>query len=168
MNIEKPNRDFVLGGIPPEPKRNNNPGLLAPGFWALVQKAQKAVLDATGHEVYLFEGFRSGERQRWLWGSSRTYPGPWLTNARAGQSAHEYGLGADLVAKVDGQWSWDEDKIPYAQFVEIYKGVGLASAAPREQVHVEWIAPFEAKELADFVRLHGLPALWARVFPKTV
>ena len=32
-----------------------------------------------------------------------------VTRADAWQSAHQYGLAADFVRKIDGQWSWDGD-----------------------------------------------------------
>lgn len=56
----------------------------------------------------VFEGFRSPERQRQLFAQGRTAPGAIVTRAKPWQSYHQYGLAADLVLRVDGQWSWDD------------------------------------------------------------
>ena len=48
-----------------------------------------------------FEGYRSPERQNYLFHVMKT------TKARAFQSAHNYGLAVDFVPFVDGKWSWD-------------------------------------------------------------
>lgn len=56
----------------------------------------------------LFEGFRSPQRQRELYAQGRTKPGAIVTRARPWQSYHQYGLGADFVLFIDGQWSWDD------------------------------------------------------------
>lgn len=49
-----------------------------------------------------FEGYRSPERQNYLFHVMKT------TKARAFQSAHNYGLAVDFVPWVNGAWSWDE------------------------------------------------------------
>lgn len=49
-----------------------------------------------------FEGYRSPERQNYLFHVTKT------TKAKAFQSAHNYGLAVDYVPWVNGTWSWDE------------------------------------------------------------
>jgi peptidoglycan L-alanyl-D-glutamate endopeptidase CwlK len=89
----------------PEPRRNFDPALLHPVFR---EKAQ-ALLDslaAEGIPFRLFEGFRSPERQQYLYAQGRTRPGVIVTKARAGQSYHQYGLAGDFVLFEKGGWSW--------------------------------------------------------------
>lgn len=50
--------------------------------------------DFYGFRIY--EGYRSKERQDFLYEQGRTKPGPIVTKARAGQSAHNYGMAVDL------------------------------------------------------------------------
>ena len=72
-------------------------------------KAQ-AVLDACAREQLsfrLFEGFRSPQRQQYLYEQGRTRPGPRVTDAQPWTSYHQYGLAADFVLYKDGQWSWE-------------------------------------------------------------
>jgi peptidoglycan LD-endopeptidase CwlK len=49
---------------------------------------------------YLFMGLRSFEDQDELYAQGRTKPGNIVTNARGGDSLHNYGLAADFV--IDG------------------------------------------------------------------
>jgi D-alanyl-D-alanine carboxypeptidase. len=50
---------------------------------------------------------RSNEEQDALYAQGRTKPGKVVTNARAGQSAHNYGLALDFVPMVGGKPIWD-------------------------------------------------------------
>jgi len=55
-----------------------------------------------GHEVRLVEGFRSLERQTELYNQGRTTPGAIVTNAKAGESSHNYGVAVDFVFRKEG------------------------------------------------------------------
>lgn len=48
----------------------------------------------------VFETYRSPERQAYLLRRGDSKSGPW-------QSAHQYGLAADIVPQVNGRWTWD-------------------------------------------------------------
>ena len=54
-----------------------------------------------------FEGFRSPQRQQYLYEQGRTRPGNRVTNARPWTSYHQYGLATDFVLYENGGWSWD-------------------------------------------------------------
>jgi peptidoglycan L-alanyl-D-glutamate endopeptidase CwlK len=89
-----------------EPARNADPSLLHPIF------REKAIqllsqLAAEGIPFRLFEGFRSPERQQYLYAQGRTSPGPIVTRALPWTSYHQYGLAGDFVLLDRGQWSWD-------------------------------------------------------------
>jgi peptidoglycan L-alanyl-D-glutamate endopeptidase CwlK len=64
-------------------------------------------LSAEGIPFQLFEGFRSPQRQQYLFEQGRTRPGSIITKARPWRSYHQYGLGADFVLYENGLWSWD-------------------------------------------------------------
>jgi len=79
--------DVRLKGITQtEPPINSNPGDLSAGFRGRLDAAL-AVLVQAGTPFKLVEGFRTQERQQWLYGSGRPNvqpygrPGPILTNA---------------------------------------------------------------------------------------
>jgi hypothetical protein len=65
--------------------------------------------DQGGMRLRITEGFRSFERQDELYAQGRTAPGPIVTNAKGGESYHNFGLAIDVVEMVDGQANWNAD-----------------------------------------------------------
>lgn len=55
-----------------------------------------------GLPIRIVEGFRSPERQDQLYAQGRTKPGNIVTNARAGESLHNYGVAVDIVFRKQG------------------------------------------------------------------
>ena len=139
----KPNRDWEL---------------LAP-FFAQKLRAAIAECQAEGYPVELFEGYRSGERQEWLYESGRTRDGKIITYARAGESVHGLGLGADVVFKIDGKWLWSE---PYDKVEQIMLKHGLKSLK-FERCHFEWPKGISTKRAHQIAQERGLLALWSIV-----
>lgn len=87
---------------------DRNSTKLAPFFAQKLDVALKECNDA-GFPVMMFEGFRSKERQEYLYAQGRTRPGRVVTNAKPGMSWHQYGCAADLAGYVDGHWTWAID-----------------------------------------------------------
>lgn len=56
----------------------------------------------------LFEGFRTPQRQQYLYAQGRTRSGAIVTNAPPWSSHHQYGVAGDFVLFIDGNWSWDD------------------------------------------------------------
>lgn len=77
-----------------------------------------------------FEGFRSNERQDYLYTVEKT------TKARAWRSAHNYGLAVDYVAYKDGVWSW-EGPIDWLFLKQAAVGAGLLVPISWDKPHVE-------------------------------
>ena len=84
---------------------NSDPARLHPLFR---EKARELLerLAAESIPFRLFEGFRSPERQQYLYAQGRTRPGPIVTKARPWTSYHQYGLAGDFVLFENGAWSW--------------------------------------------------------------
>jgi len=49
-----------------------------------------------GQRITILQGFRSIQTQNTFYAQGRTAPGPIITNARGGQSYHNYGLAVDV------------------------------------------------------------------------
>jgi peptidoglycan LD-endopeptidase CwlK len=83
--------------------------LLDPEFRHRLERVLDQV-EATGLKLRLFETIRSPGRQMALYSRGRDPEaadfGRTVTKARAYQSAHQYGLAADLVFYVNGEWTW--------------------------------------------------------------
>jgi peptidoglycan L-alanyl-D-glutamate endopeptidase CwlK len=66
-----------------------------------------AACAAAGLDVLITCTLRSNDEQTELYAQGRTSPGHIVTNARAGQSAHNYGLALDIVPMVNGKPDWN-------------------------------------------------------------
>lgn len=72
-----------------------DPTKLYPPFAAALTDLLAAAL-AQGAQFFVISGFRTYGEQTALWQQGRTAPGRIVTNAMGGQSAHNFGIAADL------------------------------------------------------------------------
>ncbi|MXV37658.1 M15 family peptidase [Flavobacteriaceae bacterium Ap0902] len=83
-------------------------------------------------KVRISQGLRTFAEQDALYAQGRTKKGKKVTNARAGQSIHNYGLAVDIVLIIDGKtasWDiktdWDNDRqSDWMEVVLIFKKHG--------------------------------------------
>lgn len=78
---------------------------LSSNLQPLVQRQANKVLDdmeKLGHPVRIVEGYRSFARQNALYQQGRTTPGDIVTNAKAGESYHNYGVAVDFAFVKEG------------------------------------------------------------------
>lgn len=141
-DVTTPNRDLTL--LHP---------LLARRLLDFLQETARQKL-----AVFVTEGWRSEERQTWLYASGRTRPGAILTYARPGQSYHGLRIhGRRRSAAVDVA-VWDED-VPWSKSLDwsgsdkewriieaAAKTAGLQTLS-FEKAHLQ--LPFPLAELAD-------------------
>lgn len=76
-----------------------------------LQKRAMAFLDAAkkdGWELRIVQSLRTFAEQDALYAQGRTKSGEVVTNARGGQSLHNFGLAADFAPVVEGKISWNE------------------------------------------------------------
>jgi len=62
-----------------------------------------------GVHPFITETFRSFERSNELYAQGRTKPGKIVSNAKAGQSYHNYGCAIDYCLQINGKVSWVVD-----------------------------------------------------------
>ena len=82
----------------------------------IIKECDKAL---TGRaKVRITQGLRSFEEQEKLYAIGRITTGKKITNAKAGQSIHNYGFAVDICMMIDGKeasWDtakdWDNDKV---------------------------------------------------------
>lgn len=83
-------------------------------------------------QVRISQGLRTFEEQDALYAQGRTKAGKKVTNAKGGQSIHNYGLAVDIVLIIDGKtasWDtakdWDNDKVAdWYECVKIFAKYG--------------------------------------------
>lgn len=91
----------------------------------LVEKINKDILTGSAN-VRITHTLRSFEEQAELYAQGRTKPGKKVTNAKAGDSFHNYGLAIDIVLIINGAIaSWDTkkdfDKDQQSDWMEVVK-----------------------------------------------
>lgn len=101
---------------------------------------------AEGIDLLVVCTYRSPEEQARAYAQGRTTPGPILTRAKPGQSAHNFGLAIDVVPIVDGKAEWSEKNPIWKKIGEIGQAAGMqwygAPGSPFPEVghfqHPEW------------------------------
>ena len=129
---------------------------------------------------YLFMGLRTFECQDELYAQGRTLPGKIVTNARGGDSLHNFGLASDWV--LDGQvekpgiqWSWDtmtdfnaDGRSDWMQMGEIAESCGLEWGGRWKRFpdlpHIENRYGLTLAEIKEIYRAgHGIKAVWSGI-----
>lgn len=114
-------------------------------YVAKLAKQFIAAAKKEGIDVLVTSTYRDGESQNAIYAQGRTKPGRIVTNARAGQSWHNYRLAFDVVPIVNGKAMWN-DLRTFKRLGELGKSVGL-----------EWAGDWKSfKELAHFQWTGGL------------
>ena len=95
---------------------------------SLLEKGQVAIA-STGWTFFITDGFRSFAEQTELYAQGRTkgIKGAILTNAKAGESAHNYGLAVDMAFQKNGVLSYDVSL--YAKVYPIARTLGFVLGA---------------------------------------
>lgn len=142
---------------PPQPQlgpgQQRDMNLLHPTFRPRIER-WLAKARSAGFNVRVTETFRTMERQRWLYASGRSRPGPIVTNTL--KSSHRMGIAVDIVLiNSNGSANWD-----VAAYQRLYrlvppKDFGLATLEPFEWVHLElpggWSTGSQLGIVADVV-----------------
>jgi len=109
----------------------------------------------------VFEAYRSPVRQAWLYAQGRTREGSKVTNAKAWESYHQYGLAVDFVLRIGNQWSWDTSgtlKRHWQRLHEFGREVGLETLS-WELPHLQ-VARLKLSELQRGVYPDGGDDSW--------
>ncbi len=139
-----------------------SPTSLYPPFDAKIDALLLAAHEK-GLNVGLFQGYRSFEEQAILYSKGRSRPGKIITNAKPGQSLHNYGIAADIVFRVNGEWSWVL-KHPWEKLGKLGKELGLKWGGDFKRLkdfpHFEWKTDLTLIEMKKFYQEGGLPSVW--------
>lgn len=140
----------------------DNPEYLHPLFELRVRLLMQRLAEAE-IPLRLYETARSPWRQAVLYARGRTSAGKKVTNAKAWQSFHQFGLAADFVFYVDGKWTWLEPKAgQWKRYHELAKGVGL-DVLSSEMPHVQF--PWSMRDLErGHYPVGGETSTWLRFF----
>jgi hypothetical protein len=98
---------------------------LEPDFGLKIQAFKLRLLKDTGFEWYACQGLRTIAGQDALFAQGRTAPGKVCTRARGGQSAHNFGLAADMAPVKNGELWWEAPRDLWKEYADIAKDMGL-------------------------------------------
>lgn len=90
----------------------------------IMAKAFLAACAAHGIEVLITSTYRDGESQDALYAQGRTAPGQRVTNAKAGQSWHNWRCAFDFVPLVNGKAQWNDPAL-FLRCGKLAESVGL-------------------------------------------
>jgi|ERR1700759_535001 len=95
---------------------------------------------AHGLDMLVYCTLRSSQEQDQLYQVGRTKPGKIVTNAKAGQSAHNFGMAIDAAPLVGGKIAWNDHE-DWALYGELAARAGLEWAGTwktfKEMPHVQ-------------------------------
>ena len=101
---------------------------LAPEFQPvarLVLAEAAEALEKEGYGLILTDARRTIVRQNELYAQGRTAPGKIVTNAKGGQSPHNFGLAFDFAPVKDGKIDWDAPRRIWEVVGKIAENYGL-------------------------------------------
>ena len=106
---------------------------------------------AKGIDVIITSTYRDSDSQTALYNQGRTTPGKIVTNAKAGQSFHNWKVAFDFCPIVNGKAAWDSKEL-FVACGNIAEGVGLEWAGRwagkfKEMAHCQYTGGLT---LADF------------------
>lgn len=105
---------------------------------------------AEGIDVLITSTYRDAESQNALYAQGRTKPGKKVTNAKGGQSFHNWRVAFDFVPIVGGKAIWNDDAL-WTKCGEIAESIGLEWAGRwvkfKEMAHCQYTGGLT---LADF------------------
>jgi peptidoglycan L-alanyl-D-glutamate endopeptidase CwlK len=122
-----------------------------------------AAMAAAGLQVEMVQGLRTIAEQDHLFAQGRSRPGIIVTNARGGQSNHNYGLAGDLCAYAHGAPNWLAPNSVWSMIGAEAEKVGLGWGGSWvkfiDRPHVE-LPGLTVKRCADLLHSGGLDAVW--------
>jgi len=108
---------------------------------------------AANIDLLVTSTYRDMESQNALYAQGRTRPGAIVTNARGGESFHNYRCAIDVVPVVDGKCDWNGAHPVWHQIGQLGKEAGLEWAGEwttfKELAHFQYTGGKTLHELED-------------------
>ena len=116
-----------------------------------------AACKAEGIDLLVTSTYRDNESQNALYAQGRTTPGKIVTNAKAGQSFHNFRCAVDVVPLVAGKPRWDVKDEVWQKIGKLGKAAGLEWAGDwkrfREYPHFQYTGGFALAQLQQGAKI---------------
>lgn len=127
-----------------------------------------AKMEADGINILITQGLRTREEQDALYAQGRTKPGPIVTNARGGQSQHNYGLAVDLcpddLLQAGLQLDWNAGHPAWKKLLALAPTFNLAEGDAWSFKDTPHFYPIELPATTGKLRIEyakgGMKAVW--------
>lgn len=91
---------------------------------AIAAYTEACRITPVGVHPFITEAYRSFKRSDELYAQGRTKSGSIVSNSKAGQSYHNYGMGIDYCLQINGKTSWKVDA-NWRKVAEVFKKYGF-------------------------------------------
>ena len=107
--------------MPKDKVTNDRIKLLHPAIMCLVTQAidKSEASMAPNMAVRVVQGLRTIAEQNALYAKGRTSPGPKVTNAKGGQSIHNYGLAVDFALLIDRDVNGTFEELSWSMILDL-------------------------------------------------
>lgn len=162
-----PANGLAPGGLSMTRTNVDPQGKLATVHPALAARVRQmsAALDRRGVQIRVTSGLRTFAEQDALYAQGRTVPGRIVTQARSGQSNHNYGLAVDIAPVVNGRMDWSVPDATWQIIGEEGRRAGLNWGGDWQgfvdRPHFELPVGLSVQACLKIYQQGGLPAVWA-------
>jgi peptidoglycan L-alanyl-D-glutamate endopeptidase CwlK len=127
-------------------------------FLARTELVLEEAFPGTKFKVWPTCTLRDGEYQAKIYAQGRTEPGAIVTNAKPGQSMHEYKCAMDFAIEMNGKITWERKYYDVAGQIAIDEGLtwggdwnanGVMDKADWDCCHVQWTGGLSLQQLAQ-------------------
>jgi peptidoglycan L-alanyl-D-glutamate endopeptidase CwlK len=122
------------------------------------------ILENENITIEVTQGLRTWAEQDALYAEGRTMPGKEVTNAKGGESWHNYGCAVDVAPFDNGIPDWNSSHPAWARIVEVGESLGLASGISyKDEPHFELTGQYPAdppQEAKDIYAQSGVQGVW--------
>jgi peptidoglycan LD-endopeptidase CwlK len=137
--------------------------------------------DLVSFPFRITQGLRTYPQQNALWQEGRNPDGSYIdpvhhkgvvTDAKGGQSAHNFGYAVDIVPFINGVADWNDKDAQWAELLAKAPSCGLAEGAqwrsfPDEpHLYPQECPANPTTAIQNLFAQGGLPAVWASLFPE--
>ncbi len=136
---DEPENPITIPGVTVDDRSEKNIATLLP---EVRNRARQLIWEAAkaGFAIKIISGTRTYAEQDALYAKGRTAPGPKVTNARGGQSNHNFSIAFDIGVFKDGKYL--EDGPEYKKVGAIGKALGFKWGGDwdgfKDEPHFEW------------------------------
>lgn len=108
---------------------------LEPDFKPLVEQLLAKVGAATNRKWGISDGRRTMAQQRAIYSQGRTTPGKVVSNAKPGQSAHNFGYAVDIWPMKGDDFDWSAADKLFKVMADIAESLGLTAGYNFKSIH---------------------------------